>query len=78
MRRLLLVFFPGDESWLWRRVCTVSSTMTLLFCIVDATLAKDSATVGQLVIGLGAVLATYTAGGVADDRFKRQGQGNGP
>lgn len=72
MRRLLLAIFPGDDTWLWRRVSCISSVGTLLYAIVVATNKGDSATVGQLVIGLGATLGIYTGSVVADDHLKRK------
>ncbi len=78
IRRLLLILFPGDARWLWRRAGSVSSVATFLYCIVVASNKGDSATVGQLVIGLGAVLGIYTGGAVTDDHLRRNGQGAQP
>ena len=72
MKRLLLALFPGDEGWLWRRVCCVVSIAVELGCIVHATLHHDSTMVtahGTILLG---VFATYSVTAVADKHSERQ------
>lgn len=74
MRRLILMFIPGDESWMWRRVSLLGSVVTLLYCVVTANAKGDSATVAQDIIGLLGVLGIYTSAAVTDDHLKRQSE----
>ena len=71
MKRLLMAILPGAENWLMRRLACLASVGTFLHAIEVAVGRGDSATVGQLVIGLGATLGIYVGGTVADDHSKR-------
>lgn len=75
MRRLLLALIPGDEKWLWRRIACLASVGVILHSIEVAVGKGDSATVGQLVIGLGLSLTAYVGGAVTDDHLKRKAEG---
>ena len=71
MKRLLLAIFPGAESWLWRRVLSVTSVAGLLFSTVEAAHRGDAATARETIIGLLGALGIYNGAAVADDHSKR-------
>lgn len=78
MKRFLMMLFPGAENWLWRRIACLSSVGVILHSIEVATGKGDSATVGQLVIGLGVALGAYVGGAVTDDHLKRKIEAGSP
>lgn len=75
VHKLLMLLFPGDPEWLWRRVACMSSVIVLLVCLVQATQRADAVMVDKLVFGLLGVLGIYTGVATTADHFKRKTEG---